>query len=81
VAALLDVTEPFEADRFSGMRHFVSATTHGFASKQVLAQISKKAKGYNAPAQAAALTLRTLTMPSRQSPGARISYVCSTGAI
>lgn len=63
VAALLDVTEPFEADRFSGMRHFVSATTHGFASKQVVAQISKRARGYSAPAQAAALTLRTLTMP------------------
>jgi 3-hydroxyacyl-CoA dehydrogenase/enoyl-CoA hydratase/3-hydroxybutyryl-CoA epimerase len=63
VAALLDVTEPFKADRFSVMRHMVSATTHGFAGKQVLAQITKRSKGYNAPAQAASLTLRTLTMP------------------
>ncbi len=49
VSAILNVNEPCKADRFTGLRRFVSSKTHGFASKQVLAQIKKKAKGYNAP--------------------------------
>lgn len=63
VSAILNVNEPFKADRFSGLRRFVSSKTHGFASKQVLAQIKKKAKGYSAPGQAAFVTMRALTMP------------------
>lgn len=44
VSAILNINEPFKADRFTGLRRFVSSKTHGFASKQVLAQIKKKAK-------------------------------------
>ena len=63
VAAVLDVTEPVRADRFSALRRLVGSTAHGFAASQVVAQIKKKARGYSAPARAAALALRTLTMP------------------
>ncbi len=63
VSAILNINEPFKADRFTGLRRFVSSKTHGFASKQVLAQIKKKAKGYSAPGQAAFVTMRALNMP------------------
>lgn len=63
VAAILDVTEPLDGDRFSSLRRFVGGTAQGFAASQVVKQTKKKARGYNSPVKAVLVTLKTLTMP------------------